>query len=124
MHSQKYDEQIYRKIAKWAEWMDVQIKSAKLKLSDAISILHSLHNLRTAYQSNFMNEVAAMRIFQHFMKDPAKAALAHNICATKKEDRQQEWTLTTNCDVVNYTPVTYSMDNFVANVGAKITNSK
>lgn len=87
--SQKYYEQILKTITKWSKRMDVQKTSAIINPSDLILILSHLQNYKTVGDWNGILNGPAMRLFQHFMKKPAKAALAHWLCATENGDPQQ-----------------------------------
>lgn len=51
--------------------MDVQMRSTKVKLSEPISLLSSLHNFRAAYETIVIHEDGVKLILQYFMKDPA-----------------------------------------------------
>lgn len=48
-----------------------------------------------------------MLLFQHFMKDSTKAALAHMVSATENDNHHNEEKPTTNCQVVSYLLATY-----------------
>lgn len=104
--------------------MDVPMKTANFKPSDPISLLPFLQNFKTACNSNGIHEEAAIKLFQHFMKDPAKSALVHSVCDTKEDDPQQDGKLTTHCQVVHYLLTTYATDDLIAEAEADINNFK
>lgn len=100
------------------------MKSANFKPFDPISIHSFLHNFKTACDRNGIHRDAAMRPFPHFMKDPAKASLAHRVSATKEDVLEQEGKLTTYSEVGNYLPATFDTDDVIADMEAGITNFK
>lgn len=124
MQSQIYDGRISGRMSKRAKRMDVEIKLTNFKPSDPIFVLPVLHNLKTASDSNTIQESVAMCPFQQFMKDPAKAAFEHGVCATKEDDRQQEWSLTAYCQTVSYLLGTFAADDVLAENEAEIIYSK
>lgn len=86
--SQSFDGRISGKIAKSSSRVNVQMKSATFKASDSISVLLLLRSFRIAYDSSASHEGAAMWLFQHFMKEHAKDALSHRVCAAEGNDLQ------------------------------------
>lgn len=58
------------------------------------------------------------------MKDPAKAALKHILCATEENDPQLEGKLTTCFQVVNYLLVTHDKDDVKVEFEGEITTFK
>lgn len=86
------------------------MKSVNFKPLDSISILSLLYDFKIVCNSNDVVEAAAMWLFQLFMKDSAKPALAHRVTATKEDDSQQEGKLTPCCQVVTYALSTYPTD--------------
>lgn len=65
-----------------------------------------------------------MWLFQQFIKDPAKAALAHRVRAKKEISAQEEGKLTRYCQVVNYLVGNYASDDAISGVDAEVTNFK
>lgn len=104
--------------------MNVQRKSAVFKESDPVFILSLLQNFNTEYGLNETYKKAANWLFQHFMIDPTKAALAHRVGATENVDPQKVGKLTANCQVVDQLPDTYEKDNVLAEREAEIPNLK
>lgn len=100
------------------------MKSADLKPSDTISILPLFHNFKNVYDSNDIHKAAAKWIFQHFIKDPDKAALPHTVCGTKEEVREQQGKLATYFQGLNRPLTTYGSDNLIGDVKAKVTSFK
>lgn len=101
MKPQKYNGRISSNLDQYSKWMDVETKSTNFKPSDPINMLSLLHNFKTACDRNLIHKGAAMWIFQHFIKDTPKAALAHRVSATKKDVPEQEEQLTTYCQSVS-----------------------
>lgn len=60
--------------------------------------------------------------FQHFIKDPAKAALAHRVCAPGGEQHQLEGKLTSYCEIVSYLLETYATGDVTAEAETDITS--
>lgn len=100
------------------------MKTINFKTSDPISILYFLQNVKPDFDRNDIHEDADMRLSHRLMKDSAKAALAHRICAANRDDPQQEGKLTTYTPVVNYLLATYAFDDVLAVVEAEITKFK
>lgn len=50
------------------------------------------------------------------MKDPAKAALAHRVGATKENVLEQEEVLTTYCKEVIYLLATYAINDVITDI--------
>lgn len=65
-----------------------------------------------------------MWLFQYFMKDPAKAAVAHRLCAKEDQNSQKEGKLTIYCQVVNYLLATYAIEDMIAEAEAEIMSFK
>lgn len=74
--------------------MDVKIKSASFKSSYPISVLSFLKNFKTGHDINGIHGGAAIRLFERFMNDSCKVALAHGVCATEEPDPRQEGEMT------------------------------
>lgn len=81
--SQKYNEHIYIKSAKHAKCVDAEMNLTELKTSQSISVLSFLYCVKTGGDSNDIYNFAAMWLFRHFMKDPAKAGLTLRIWTMK-----------------------------------------
>lgn len=104
--------------------MHVQVKSAIFKPSDPLPVLSLPHNFNAACDSNGIHKGAAIWLFQHLMKDPVKAALAHGVSATNEDDPQQEGNFTTYCQVVKYLLANYPTDDFMAETEVDMANFK
>lgn len=100
------------------------MKSENSKPSDSITILFFLLDIRRAFDRNAIYECADMWLFQHFLKDPAKAALERIISGTKEEDPEQEESLTTYCQEINYLLATYATDDAISVSEADIISFK
>lgn len=61
------------------------MNTATFKLSDSISVLLFLNNVKTACDSNSIYEEAAVW-FPHFIREPAKEALSCRVTADNKKD--------------------------------------
>lgn len=124
MQSHRHDGCNFGKVAKQAKRMNVQMRSTNFQPSDLFSIMSFLQNYRTACDSNGIHEGAGMWIFQHFVKASAKAAPVQIVCATKKDDSEQQGKLTTYHQVVNYLHSIYAIRNVITEIGAEIPKFK
>lgn len=70
--------------------------------------------MRTARDSIEIYVGAAMSLFQHFITDPAKAALAKRVGATENDNSHEERKLPTYCLIVNYLLASYTTENMKA----------
>lgn len=104
--------------------MDKQMWLASFKPSAPISVFFFLYNFKAAWDRNGLHEDGAIWLFQRFMKYPAKAGLAHSICATKEVSSQKKKTLTTYCQLVNYLLSPYATDDVIAEIKGETTNFK
>lgn len=92
--------------------------------SDSISILSYIYNVKRACDFNGLYAGAARRLYQHFLMDTAKAALASRIGAIEKGNPYKEGEMTTYSQVVNYLLVTFATNDVRAEAETKITNEK
>lgn len=90
LHSQKYNGQVDRKVGKWVKRMGTQIKTALFTPSDLTSVLSLLRNFKTAHDSNGIPKGAAMWLFPHFIKEPARDTLAHRISASVEDNGHED----------------------------------
>lgn len=65
-----------------------------------------------------------MQLFQHFMKDPTKAARADGVCTTEKDEPHKEEKLNTYPQIVNSFVATYKTEDVLAEAQAGITEFK
>lgn len=72
IQSQEYHGRISGEIAKWATWMDVEMKQVNFELSDPMSVFPFFQNFMTACDSNAICDSAAVWLFQQLLKDSAK----------------------------------------------------
>lgn len=69
--------------------------------SDPTLNLSLLHNFRIARNSSRVHERAAMKLLQHFMKDPAEAIPRHRLCTTDDDGSEKVVDLIKYCQIVN-----------------------
>lgn len=124
MKSRKYKERVFGKIVKWAEQMDVKMRSEYFKIFDPISALSFLDDLKTDCDRNEIHEGAAMWLIRHNKKDPTETASAHKVCSIKQNEPQQKEKLTTYCQGHNHLLATYPSDHVIAALKGYKTNFK
>lgn len=83
-----------------------------------------VHSFKTVCDSNDIYDGAALWLFQHFVKDPAKAALAHKVSTTKQGVPAWKRKLTTYGQVHNYLLVSYTIDDVTTVFTADVTSFK
>lgn len=71
--SQVFDEVVAKKVSKWANRLQGQMKSQHLDPMDRFSVIQFLSASKVAYGNNAIHETKAMRILPHFIKQTGAA---------------------------------------------------
>lgn len=122
--SQKYDDDVARKIPKRSMRLTVQMKSHTFDAAEQKTPLSFLDS-KMAYDTNGVHEGAAMWLFHLFMKKFASAILNACTCLKpRKKRRLAERILTTYCKVVNCLLSTYATDDVESDANAKMATYK
>lgn len=109
----EYIGHITRKIAKWAKFIDVQMKSAVFKPLDPIYVLLFLYISKNTFHGNKILKGAVMWLFSYSMKKTASNALLYRMSAIENNEPYKGGKLKTYYQVVNYFLETYATDDVI-----------